>query len=201
VDVPVLTGDCVRLEHLDESHIAGLAAAALEDRGSFGYTTVPDDHASTVSYVRTLIDARHAGETIPFAQIATADERVVGVTRYLNLRSRPGVSSPYAVEIGGTWLAASAQGTGINAEAKLLLLTYAFDVWHVGRVDLVTDARNTRSRNAIAALGATFEGVLRNWQPSRAEGEEELLRDSAVYSIVDTDWPLVRQTLEARLRR
>ena len=115
------------------------------------------------------------------------------------MRSRSTADPPYAVEIGGTWLAASAQRTGINIEAKLLLLTHAFDTWSVGRVDFKTDARNERSRGAIAALGATFEGILRNWQPSHAPGEEGRLRDSAMYSITAVEWPAVRSHLNERL--
>jgi RimJ/RimL family protein N-acetyltransferase len=98
----------------------------------------------------------------------------------VSLRTRDGDAAPYAVGIGGTWLAASAQRTGVNREAKLLLLTHAFDHWHVGRVEIQTDARNARSRAAISALGATFEGTLRNWQPSHVAGEEHRLRDSAM---------------------
>ena len=86
-----------------------------------------------------------------------------------------------------------------RVEAKLLLLDHAFDVWEVGRVDFKTDARNARSRTAIEALGATFEGVLRNWQPSHAEGEDGLLRDTAMFAIVVADWPEVRSGLVARL--
>ena len=129
-----------------------------------------------------------------------ADERVVGCTRFLTIRRRSRDSAPFAVEIGGTWLSASAQRTGVNVEAKLLLLAHAFDAWGVGRVDFKTDARNAPSRAAIAALGATFEGVLRNWQPSHVPGEEALLRDSAMYAVTDADWPAVRARLEARLR-
>jgi RimJ/RimL family protein N-acetyltransferase len=105
------------------------------------------------------------------------------------------------VEIGGTFLAASAQRTGINTEAKLLLLEHAFDVLGVGRVDLKTDARNDRSRNAMLRIGATFEGVLRNWQPSLVPGEEGLLRDSALYSITDREWPEVREHLASLTAR
>jgi RimJ/RimL family protein N-acetyltransferase len=101
------------------------------------------------------------------------------------------------VEIGWTWLAASAQGTGINTDAKLLLLRHAFETLGVARVDLKTDARNHRSRRAIEGLGATFEGVLRRWSPSWTPGEEGRLRDSAMYSFIDVEWP----DREDRLRR
>lgn len=199
--VPELIGARVRLEPLAEAHLADLTAAAAEDRTTYGYTSVPGGVAATADYVRDLLAARHRGAWIPFAQVSVARGQALGVTNFLTLRMRPGHEVPYAVEIGGTWLAASAQRIGINAEAKLLLLTYAFDEWRVGRVDFKTDARNDRSRTAIAELGATFEGVLRNWQPSHVAGEEHQLRDSAMYSIVDVEWPAVRAALVARLSR
>jgi N-acetyltransferase len=99
------------------------------------------------------------------------------------------------------------QGTGINAEAKLLLLLlllllrYAFETLGVVRVDLKTDARNQQSRAAIAALGAQFEGVLRSWSRSWAAGEEGKLRDSALFSVIEAEWPTVRSSLTARVDR
>lgn len=197
---PRLVGRLVRLEPLTEAHVNGLIAASAEDRATYGHTTVPDGRDATVVYVRALLAAGSTGETIPFAQVRVADGHTVGVTRFLTLRSRPGAPFPYAVEIGGTWLAASAQRTGINSEAKLLLLAHAFEVWKVKRVDFKTDARNERSRAAILALGASFEGVLRSWQPSHVPGEEDGLRDSAMYSILDSEWPAVRRGLTTRLR-
>ena len=199
LDVPTFAGDRVRLELLREPHLDGLVASAAEDRATYGFTTVPNGRDAMSSYVETMLSARALGELIPFAQVRIADGRPVGVTCYLSLRFRPDERVPYALEIGGTWLAASAQRSGINVEAKLLLLTHAFEKWKVGRVDLKTDARNERSRDAIAALGAKFEAVLRNWQPSHAAGEEARLRDTAIYSIVDTEWPAVRERLLARL--
>jgi RimJ/RimL family protein N-acetyltransferase len=200
LQVPELAGRIVRLEPLAEAHVDGLVAASAEARETYGYTTVPYGRDAMAGYVRALLAARSTGEAIPFAQVRVADGRTVGVTRFLSLRWGPGESLPYAVEIGGTWLAASAQRTGINSEAKLLLLAHAFEGWKVSRVDFKTDARNGRSRAAILALGASFEGVLRNWQPSHVLGEEKELRDSAIYSILDSEWPAVRQALMARLR-
>jgi RimJ/RimL family protein N-acetyltransferase len=200
LDVPPLVGRLVRLEPLARSHAPGLAAAAAGDRGSFGYTPVPDGIDGTAAYVERLLASHTAGEAVPFAQVRAADGAPLGATRFMTLRFRDEGTVPYAVEIGGTWLGAGAQRTGVNIEAKLLLLGYAFDVWQVGRVDLKTDARNERSRTAITAIGASFEGVLRNWQPSHAPGEADRLRDSAMFAIVDTDWPAVRAALAARLR-
>jgi RimJ/RimL family protein N-acetyltransferase len=190
----------VRLEPLAAAHAGALAAAAAEDRASYGFTYVPDGLEATAAYLEELLAARAQGEEVPFAQIRRADGRPVGVTRYLTIRRRPGERLPYAVEIGGTWLAASAQRTGINTEAKLLLLEHAFERLGVARVDLKTDARNVRSRTAILALGARFEAELAKWQPSQVRGEEAVLRDTALYAILDSDWPAVRDALAARLR-
>lgn len=194
-----LFGRLVRLEPLTHGHDEGLFGASTENRETYGYTAVPHGRAAVVDYVESLLASVASGETIAFAQIRVADSAVVGVTRYLTARYRPDDALPYAVEIGGSWLAASAQRSGINVEAKLLLLTHAFDVWRVGRVDFKTDARNALSRTAIAALGATFEGVLRSWQPSRVPGEGGQLRDSALYAVIAAEWPAVREKLLKRL--
>lgn len=123
--------------------------------------------------------------------------RVLGATRFLWLRSYFGSEGPDAVEIGGTWLGASAQRTGANTDAKLLMLTHAFDGWGVQRLDLKTDARNAQSRAAIERLGARLDGVMRNWQPSYVPGEEGRARDTALYSIIPSEWPAIRQRLQA----
>lgn len=192
-----LSGRLVLLEPLDARHVPGLVVAA-RDRASYGFTTVPDGLEEMAQHVASLVADRESGEVVPFAQVRLADRAVVGMTRFLTMRRRPGQGDPYAVEIGGTWLATAAQGTGLNAEAKLLLMTHAFQTWQVGRVDFKTDARNTRSRAGIASVGATFEAVLRSWQPSQVTGEQGL-RDSAMYSVVAQDWPAVRERLAARI--
>jgi N-acetyltransferase len=197
VNVPVLEGTLVRLEPLTVRHAADLAAAAEEDRGSYRFTLVP--RGPEIGGYLDAQFARTAQGLIPFAQVRRADGRAVGCTAYWDQRFWPGRDELRAIEIGFTWLSASAQGTGINAEAKLLLMSHAFDALRVARVDLKTDARNVRSRQAIEALGATFEGVLRNWSMSWAPGEEGLLRDSAMYSVIAPEWPAVRTRLTARL--
>jgi N-acetyltransferase len=191
----------VRLEPLGHQHADDLVAAAAEDRSAFGVAEVPDGPASVDDYIRVRLDWARTGERLPFAQVRQADQRAVGCTLYANIRRRTPDDDPYAVEIGSTWLGASAQRSGINVEAKLLLLDHAFETWHVNRVDIKTDVRNERVRAAILALGAQFEGVLRRWQPSQAIGEEGQLRDSAMYSIVESEWPTVRDHLQARLLR
>jgi N-acetyltransferase len=195
----VLDGSLVRLEPLAVRHAADLAVAAEEDRSSYGFTLVP--RASEVDDYLSAQFGRAAEGLIPFAQIRRADGRAVGCTAYWDPRSWPGRDDLRAIEIGFTWLSGSAQGSGINTEAKLLLMSHAFDNLRVARVDLKTDARNVRSRRAIEALGATFEGVLRNWSMSWAPGGEGLLRDSAMYSVVAPEWNAVRVRLIARLAR
>jgi RimJ/RimL family protein N-acetyltransferase len=197
---PVLEGDLVRLEPLDQRHAADLAVAAAEDRRSYAFTWVPTP-AEVGEYIRAQLARAAAGKLAPYAQVGKASGRAVGATAYWDPRLWPDGGGLCAVEVGFTWLAASAQGTGINTEAKLLLFGNAFDHWGVARVDLKTDARNRRSRMAIESVGARFEGVLRSWSRSWAPGEEGRLRDSALYSIISSEWPECRARLAARLAR
>ena len=189
LETPELTGERVLLVPLGEQHVEDLVAAAAQDRRTYSWTTVPDGPAAMSAYVAELLGQRDAGEVVPLAQLDAATGRPLGCTRYAQLRFLPHAVLPYTVEIGGTWLAASAQRTGVNREAKLLLLSHAFEHWQVVRVELRTDARNERSRTAIAALGTRFEGVLRRAQPSSATGEDGRLRDTAVFSLLADEWP------------
>ncbi len=197
-DPPTLRGTLVRLEPLSLRHAADLAAAAEEDRGTYGFTVVPRADG-VAAYVAEQLDRASAGTMVPFAQVRVADGRAVGCTALWDPRTWPGRDDLCAVEIGWTWLGAGAQRTGVNLEAKLLLLRYAFETLGVARVDLKTDARNERSRRALERLGARFEGVLRSWSPSRAPGEEGRLRDSAMFSVIASEWPSTRAHLLARL--
>jgi N-acetyltransferase len=199
LDIPVLQGALVRLEPLSMQYSAELAEAAEEDRSTFGYTYVPT-RAESDRYIDHQLQQAESGKLAPLVQIRRTDDRAVGCTAYWDPRAWPGrPDQPCAVEIGWTWLAASAQGTGINVEAKLLLLRHAFEQFGVARVDIKTDARNHRSRRAIERLGATYEGILRKWSPSWAVGEEGELRDSAMYSILDHEWPDCETHLRCRL--
>ncbi|MDG4863681.1 GNAT family protein [Streptomyces sp. T-3] len=195
---PVLEGELVRLEPLNARHAPELAAAAEEERSSYGYTLVPRA-AEVGPYIEAHLARAAAGRLAPYAQVARATGRAVGVTSYWEPRLWPDGGRLRAVELGFTWLAPSVQGTGLNAEAKLLLFRHAFEEWGAARVDLQTDARNARSRAAIEKLGARFEGVLRNWAESRVAGEEGRLRDSAMYSVIAAEWPECRAGLEKRL--
>ena len=195
---PVLEGTLVRLEPLDHRHAADLAVAAEEDRGSYGFTWVP-----TAAEVGGYIDAQHAraatGRLAPYAQVERSSGRAVGATAFWEPRLWPDRDELCAVEVGFTWLARSAQGTGLNTESKLLLFRHAFEEWNVARVDLKTDVRNSRSRAAIAGTGAQLEGVLRSWSRSWAPGEDGRLRDAAIFSVLAAEWPDCRARMEARL--
>ena len=195
-----LVGRHVRLEPLAEEHADGLAAAAAVDRSSFGLTWVPDGPDATLAYIRSLLDDYAAGLVLPFAQRRVDTGELVGCTRYLDPHWWRGRVEPDEVEIGGTWLGASAQRTAVNTEAKYLLLRHAFDVLGVWRVAVCTDARNQRSRDAIERIGASFEGILRNHR-LRADTDGPSPRQTAVYSIVADEWPEVKQRLEDRLGR
>ena len=199
---PTLRGRYVELVPLHPEHAAGLLAAAVSDRATFGYTEVPSTAAHMDRYIANLGAKRAAGTDVPFAQ-RTVDGhhegRLVGCTRFLEIRHWRARPEPDEVEIGGTWLAADAQRTPINTEAKILLLTHAFEVWRVVRVAIATDARNERSRTAITRLGATFEGIQRHHRPSLVPGEDGRPRDTALFSITDDDWPAVKAVLHHRL--
>ena len=210
IDPVVLAGRWVRLEPVELGHVGALAAAAAEDRDTYGWTPVPNGEAEFTANVELVLAERAAGRRLAFATISLGEsggrlvgerllgERVVGSTSYLDPQRWPGGGGRLdSVEIGATWLAASAQRTPINREAKLLMLAHAFDVLGVHRVVLNTDARNERSRAAIAGIGATFEGVLHGFR----YGVEGTPRDTATFAITAPNWPDVRERLEARLSR
>ncbi|MFF3258940.1 GNAT family N-acetyltransferase [Streptomyces sp. NPDC002932] len=196
---PVLEGARVRLEPLEHRHAEDLLRAAREDRSSYRFTWVPGSPAEAEDYVDAQLARAASGRLVPYAQVDRVSGRAVGATAYWEPRYWLGDDILSAIEVGFTWLGASAQGTGMNTEAKYLLFRHAFEVWGVARVDLKTDARNSRSRAAIERVGARFEGVLRNWSRSWAPGEDGRLRDSAIFSITADEWPDVRAGLEERL--
>ena len=194
----VLEGGIVRLEPLSPEHVPGLQMAA-EGAATSPFATVPAPE-TVEDYVAHSLARRDTGAYAPFAQVEVATGRVVGHTAYLTPRWMPD-GRLFAVEVGSSWLSPTARGTAINPAAKLLLLTQALEDWGVDRVDIKTDARNEVARGAIAALGATFEGVLRAWQPSLAPGEEGRTRDTAMFAITPQQWPEVRTRLAERIER
>jgi RimJ/RimL family protein N-acetyltransferase len=184
-----LEGEVVRLEPLTRGHLDDLWAAS-RDPEVWRWLSVTQP--ATRDGLGSWIEEAVAGPDLPFATVLRASGAAVGSTRYLTLRPEH-----RSVEIGWTWLAREAWGTGANVEAKLLMLSQAFDDWGCRRVELKTDALNERSRRAIEALGASFEGVHRKHMLVRG-GEN---RDSAWYSVLDDEWPDVRARLLARLQR
>ncbi len=204
-----LEGTHVRLEPLSVHHVDGLLAAASADRSSFTYTAVPDDRASMVGYVDRATRHARRGDQVPFATVSLALGRVVGSTRFYELEpwDWAGISPEAApvppagtvdrASIGHTWLDPAVQRTPVNTEAKLLMLEHAFTVWGARAVRLQTDARNARSRAAIVRIGCTLDGILRADRPA-ADGA---VRDSAVFSILATEWPAARTRLIERLAR
>ena len=186
---PRLEGRIVRLEPLRPEHEEGLWEAS-RDPHTWRWLSVlqPQLREEWSAFVSQALAAAEAGAEIPL--VTLCHESVVGSTRFLALRPEHG-----SVEIGWTWLHPSAWGTGANVEAKYLQLRHAFETWGCRRVELKTDALNVRSRGALEALGAAFEGIHRKHMLVRG-GEN---RDSAWYSVTDDDWPAVRAHLEARL--
>jgi RimJ/RimL family protein N-acetyltransferase len=185
-----LTGRRVVLEPLAEEHAGELYVAAQDPR--IWQWLDPDASASPQAFgawFGEAVDAARRGEEVPFAVRDRRSGAVVGSTRYLGL-----APEHRRLEVGWTWYAPAAWGTGINAEAKLLLFTHAFERLGAQRVELKTDARNERSRAAMLAIGATFEGVFRKHMDRRYG-----VRDTAWYSVVDDDWPAVKARLESRL--
>lgn len=189
----------MRLEPLTITHAVGLLGAATEDRSSYDFTWVPRDSEDADAYIQYHLSQRNAGGHFSVAIIQRGEEKVIGHTAVFNPRSFSMNDGLYAVEIGYTWLSSSAQGSGMNVEAKSLLCEYAFQNWGLARVDFKTDARNARSRSALASFGAQFEGVLRSFGQSWAPGEKGRTRDSAMFSIVASDWPELQKNLAARL--
>ena len=199
----ILAGRHVRLEPLAHTHIPGLVAAAREDAALYRWSTVPQGVMEMAQYVDSALGGREAGSALPFATVRAEDDTVIGSTRFFELERwawpaghphsrRNGFDS---CEIGYTWLAASASRTAANTEAKLLMLSHAFEAWGVHRVCFHTDVRNERSRAALERIGAHFEGVLR----AHRLAADLIPRDSARYSIVAAEWPQLKQRLQERL--
>lgn len=208
----VLENSIVRLEPLAEGHVAPLLAAACVDRSTYDLAVVPGDEASMRAYVEQAIEECESKRSVPYAVRQLATGAIVGSTRLMNLewwswpigrpvpagepRRKDAGHAPDVAEIGHVWLGKSAQRTPVNTAASLLLMTHAFEEWKLHRLFLKTDARNDRSRTMILRLGASFEGTLRAHMPS-ADGR---IRDTAMFSIVPTEWSRVKARLESMLR-
>ena len=187
-----LTGGHVQLVPLSTGHVDALAAAVRDGRAwELWYTAVPSPGEMAAEVDRRL-RLQAGGSTVPFAVLDGPGGRVVGMTAYLNVDA-----ANRRVEVGSTWYAARVRRTGLNTEAKLLLLGHAFDALACIAVELRTHAMNRDSRRAIERLGAKLDGVLRSHQVIR----NGTLRDTAVYSITAAEWPAVRANLQWQLDR
>lgn len=189
-----LAGKYVRLDPLTPEHATMLWEIAkdhLDDLFQwipYRFETLADFEA----FNRQVLDEQKRELSVAFATFAQESNQIVGTTRYMNMDL-----ANRKVEIGSTWIAPRWQRTALNTEAKYLMLKHAFDEWKCLRVELKTDAKNQRSRNAILRLGAKEEGTLRKHMLTW-NGRQ---RDSVYFSILDTEWPAVRARLEARLSR
>jgi RimJ/RimL family protein N-acetyltransferase len=182
-----------------------LATASAADPSLYQWSPVPQSRAQVKAYIETALAWQDAGKAVPFAIVRVSDGVVVGSTRFFDLErwawpqshARYGRSEPDVCEIGYTWLSRTAIRTAANTEAKLLMLTHAFEGWQVLRVCLHTDVRNQRSRAAIERIGGKFEGVLR----AHRMAADFTARDSARYSIVAAEWPEVKRSLTMLLEK
>jgi RimJ/RimL family protein N-acetyltransferase len=195
MDVVPLTleGDHVRVELLSAAHAPGLFAVG-HDRTIWQY--LPEAAFVTLEdaqrFVAAALERTASGNEIAFAVIDRATGTVAGTTRYLDIRPRD-----RGLEIGWTWYGTAYQRSAVNTETKLLLLTNAFEALGAIRVQFKTDARNERSQQALERLGARREGILRNHM---ILGKDGYIRDSVYYSIIEEEWPAVREHLGALLR-
>jgi len=191
IEPVTLRGKTVRLEPLMLGHVAALAQVGLEPvlwRWVPNQVLAPEDMQA---YVLTALDEQRRGVALPFIIIDQASDQVIGSTRYANIDT-----SHRRLEIGWTWLTPSHQRSAANTEAKLLLLTHAFDLLGTNRVELKTDSLNEPSRKAILRLGALEEGTFRNHMIIPGSGR---VRHTVYFSIIDSEWPAIKARLTTRL--
>lgn len=184
----ILEGRHVYLEPLSPKHEESLIAAAGDGELWNSTFTIVPTRANMASYIATALSAQAQGRELPFVIVRKSSGQVVGSTRFYDVER-----DDRSVVIGYTWLAASAQRTVVNTEAKLLLLLHAFENWRCIRVGFVTDVLNQQSRTALLRLGAKEEGVLRNHMVMPGGR----YRDSVCFSIIEAEWPDVKARLKA----
>lgn len=188
----VLEGRYVRLEPLSREHLDGILTAGSHD-DLWTWTTVrPEGREGFALFIDTALEGFAAGTELPFTTIDRASGEIVGCTRYLNIER-----ASRRLEIGWTWITPRMQRTYVNTEAKYLQLRHCFEELGCLRVELKTDARNEKSRNAMLRIGARFEGVFRKHQLTQGG----INRDTAWFSIIDDEWLDVKARLEAMLER
>jgi N-acetyltransferase len=192
LDPVTLEGQLVRLEPMSPRHLDGLAQVAL-DPALWQWTLArPTDRGGLEAWMTNAMANAAAGSELPFVTVERASGRPIGSSRYLNI-----VPEHLRLEIGWTWVAREWQRTGANREAKLLMLSHAFETLGCHRVEFKTDSLNDASRAALLAIGATFEGIFRNHMVMPGGR----LRHSAYYSIVEEEWPAVKSRLAPSVDR
>lgn len=190
VEPVILEGDFVRLEPLSVTHLDQLCQVGLDEELWRWIPTQITNREEMQNYIETALDEQNRGISLPFATIEKSTNKAIGSTRFGNIAVKD-----RRVEIGWTWIAKDWQRSYVNTEAKLLLLTHAFENWKCNRVEFKTDALNEKSRNAIMRLGAKQEGIFRQ----HVVCQSGRLRDSVYFSILDTEWEQVKKNLKDKL--
>ena len=204
IELVTLEGEHVRLHPLERGHAAALVEASAVDTSIYKWSLVPVGREAVERYIDTALKWRDAGTALPFATVRKSDGVVIGSTRFWGLErwAWPEGSAHHGKhvfdtgEIGYTWLTASAVRTAANTEAKLLMLTHAFEVWRMNSVSFCTDERNERSAAALKRIGAKLEGTLRAHRMAADFTPRNTLR----FSIVASEWPEVKRRLQEKLR-
>jgi RimJ/RimL family protein N-acetyltransferase len=192
IEPVILEGEYVRLEPLRGDHLPDILKVGMDESIWKWTNNIVKREADLERYVRTALADQSHGLALPFVTIERSSGTVVGSTRFGNIDV-----ANQKVEIGWTWINPNWQRTAINTEAKLLMLSHAFEVWGCIRVELKTDSNNERSRNAMLRIGATEEGTLRNHMIT----ESGRLRDSVYFSIIDSEWAAIKKDLIAKLAK
>lgn len=192
IEQTTLTGQLVSLEPLQLEHLSALCEFGLDAELWKWTLGVITDEAAMEKYVGSALEDQESGLAMPFVTRERDSKRIVGSTRFGNIDQ-----ANRKVEIGWTWIASAWQRTSVNTEAKLLMLTHAFEVWNCIRVEFKTDALNEKSRTALARIGAKEEGTMRNHMIT----ESGRFRDSVYFSIIESEWRQVKSDLESKLRR
>ncbi len=188
----ILEGKFVRLEPLRFEHLDALCAVGLEKSMWVLTTNVMENFGDMRNYVETALKDFERKVSLPFVTVEKSSNKIVGSTRFGNIEVKN-----LKTEIGWTWINPEWQRTFVNTEAKLLMLTHAFETWECIRVEFKTDALNEKSRNAILRIGATEEGILRRHMIT----ETGRYRDSVYFSIIDSEWENVKANLRQKVCR
>lgn len=185
-----LHGKCVRLEPLAVGHLAPLYSIVESNPAAFKLTYVPRSANADDPYFKRAFTDREAGSAVPFAVVRKDDSRPIGTSRFNRI-----VVEEARMELGFTWLDPAEHGGPANVDAKYIMFAYAFEVCQVARLQVQADTRNVRSVAALEALGLTREGTLRRYGRAADGG----LRDSAVFSMLDDEWPAAKEQLASRV--